>query len=128
MAKLKGVSVSVFTLGGASLVGVLTDSTVSIDIAEEDGSGVNEFWGESEATGGDWQITGTALVEDVASLMTLAIAANTVTISYNTGGNTYAGTGLITQAGHQIKRKALQTQSFTIKGKGILVATGPGGP
>ena len=128
MAKLKGVSVSVFTVGGANLAGELTDSTISIDISEEDGSGINEFWGESEATGGDWQLTGTALVEDVARLMALAIAANTVTITYNTGGNAYTGTGIITQSGHQIKRKALQTQSFTVKGKGVLVATPPAGP
>lgn len=130
MAKLKGESCSIFTVGPTltpvDLVDVLQNVEYEISIGDEDGSGVNEVSEDPEPVSRARVITGECLVEDEAHLVQLAESANpVVAFSLETGGNTYAGTGLLTRAAHSVRRKALQRSTFTIKVKGTPTVTAP---
>lgn len=128
MAKLKGVEATVFTMGGTSLIGVLTEISVQANVGDEDGSAINEIDEDPEPVSRSRQITGTALVEDVPNFIAACEGVNpVVTFSYNSGGMTYAGSALISQVTHSTRRKALQTESFTLKVKGKPTMTAASG-
>jgi hypothetical protein len=126
MGKLTGLSVTLFTIGGQALVGALEEATYEITNLDEDGSGVNEASEEPELVGRQRRITGTAMVDTVAALITIAESSNpTVAFSFNSGGMLYSGTLLVTTVGHQVRRKSLQKQQFTMKVYGTPTVTAP---
>lgn len=124
MAKLKGVDVSVFDINSNHFVGVLVNAQIQSSIGDEDGAAINEIDEDPEPVSRTRQITGDAQVDDYPRFMGVIESNNpVVTFSYNTLGATYAGTGLLSQVTHSTRRKALQTESFTIKVKGSPTVT-----
>ena len=114
--RLKGSDCTIFSLGGESLLGELQEVTYQATIGDEDGSAINEISEDPEAISRMRQINGTAFVEDVPTFVAIAESSNPViTFNMNLGGLIYSGTALITQAEHQVRRKALQQQRFTLK-------------
>lgn len=122
--RLKGFDVSIFSLDGTVLLGELQDCTVTSTIGDEDGSSINEISEDPEPVSRMRTITGNMLVEDAPALMLIIESADpVVTIAYSPGGVNYAASALLTQTAHQAKRKALQTESFTLKIKGTPTLT-----
>lgn len=114
MARISGLQVSVFTLGGTALIADLDDCTLTIENNEEDGSGIKDLFENHIPLKYRWQIEADIFVATVASLMTIAAGATpTVTVSFNTGGNTYSGTCMIKTAAHHTP-DGLQKQRITL--------------
>src|ERR1051325_10091543 len=103
MARISGLQVTVFTLGSTTLVGDLDDCTLTVENNEEDGAAVKDLWENHIPLKGKWQIEAEIFVATVAGLVTVAASATpTVTVSFNTGGNTYSGTAMIKTAAHHV--------------------------
>jgi hypothetical protein len=121
----KGTDVSVYTLGGTSLLAELENAEVLVENQTEDGSGVNEPWSEAEIVGKSWRIEYEGHIATVAALMSEAADDGAVTVAITTGANQYAGNGIVRTASHQTNRRSLQKQRVTIEGAGALTITAP---
>lgn len=126
MALHKGVDVTVFTIGGETLVGIINNADYETNVATEDGGSINEISEDPEPVGRSRRITGEANIDDEAAFVALCEAASPiVTFSFNTGANTYAGSGVLSQVTHRTRKRALQTETFTIMVKGTPTITAP---
>lgn len=127
MALHKGIDVTVFTIGGETLVGILNNADYESNVATEDGASINELSEDPEPVGRSRRITGEANVDDEAAFIALIEGASPiVTFSFNSGANTYAGNGVLSQVTHRTRKRALQTETFTIMVKGTPTITAPG--
>lgn len=122
MAKV-GYDVSVFTLGGVSYLGLLENAELFVENQTEDGSGVNERWGDPEIVGSNWRFEGENHIETLASIVSEAIGDGLLTFVWNSGANTYTGNVLITTASHQGNRRAMQKERWTAQGKSTPVVS-----
>jgi hypothetical protein len=127
MARFAAKDVTVFTLDSNTLITVLDEASIEITLGEEDSAAINEISYFASPVSRTTQITGSAFV-DTGGAKLIQIANSTtpqVAVSYTTGGNAYTGTFLVMQAGHQIRKKTLQKQSFTFKSQGAVTITAP---
>lgn len=113
-----GLDVSVFSLGGTDYYCDLDNATLTIEVEHEDARGVCDDWSFAWATSKSWSLDAELFVAATAPLM--ADADSLVTISFNSGANTYSGTGLITSASHSAGKSGLQKVSVKIAGQGAL--------
>lgn len=126
MARKTAEACSVFTIEGTTLIGELMDVTISVSLGDEDASAINEVDDDPVPVSRSTTITGSCFVDVSATLVAKALTADpVVTFVVTTGGNSYSGTGLLSTASHEVKRKSLQKQSFTIKSKGAVVGVAP---
>ncbi len=121
-----GLQVSVFSLTDDYLCD-LESATLEVTVSSEDARGVCDEWSHMWAMSRAWKITAEIFVSDAADLLGVAADTAQVTVNFNSGANTYAGTGLITSASHSVDRSSLQKVSVTIEGQGELTVTAPGG-
>lgn len=120
-ARKTGINVSVFSLGGDSYLCDLEDATLTITSQTEDARGVCDEDSYAWAISRGWELQASIFVASTASLMAdVAEGDGQVTVSFNTGANTYTGTGLITNASHSVSKGGLQKMSVTISGQGGL--------
>lgn len=126
MALKRSLDVTVFTVGGQALIGVLTDCTVESSVLDEDAASVNEIDEDPEPVARQRRITGTALVDTAAKLMQIIEGANpVVAFTFTTGANSYTGNALVSRVSHGTPRKRLPTETFELKVKGVLTVTAP---
>lgn len=116
-----GLSVSVFTLGGTDLKCSLDNASLSIEVEQEDARGVCDEWSFAWATSKSWSIDAELFVEATAPLMADMISGDAlVTVTFNSGANTYTGNGLLTSGSHSVGKSGLQKVSIKIQGQGEL--------
>lgn len=123
---LTGLDVTLFSLGGTAMVGMLENATLEVTNATEDAAGVNERWAENTIVGSNWRIEGELNVATVAGILTEAVGDGAVSVAFETGGNDYTGNGVVETASHQVNRRSLQKQRVSIQGNGALTVTAPG--
>lgn len=126
MARIPASALTVFTLGGDSMVCHAEECVINSSIESEDGSCINEVGAEPVAMGRARSISAQGLVDDEAVFMQLIEASNpVVTVAVTSGANTYSGSALITSASHTIARRQLQRQSIELQIIGALSVTAP---
>lgn len=113
-----GLDVSVFSLGGSSYLYDLDNATLSIEVETEDARGVGDLWSHSWSTSKSWGLDAELFVATSATLV--ADADQLVTVSFNTGANTYTGNGVLKSTSHSVGKSGLQKQSIKIEGQGAL--------
>lgn len=116
-----GLNISVFSLGGTDYLCDLDNATLSVEVESEDARGVCDEWSFAWATSKSWSIDAELFVTAAASLVTDMISGDSiVTVSFNSGANTYTGTGLLTSGSHSAGKSGLQKLSVKIQGQGAL--------
>lgn len=116
--RLTGLNVSVFNLSGDYLHD-MENCTLSTEVHATEAKGLADEYDYPWATGRAVTLEADVFVSTSAALLTLAATGTAqVSISYNSGGNTYSGQGLITSVNHSNTRDGLQTQKVTIKFQG----------
>lgn len=119
--RLSGLDVAVFTVGGTSYINDLENATLSVEVQEEDARAIKDQFSYPWATGRSWTLEADVFVGAAATLLSIAGAGSAqVAVAFDSGGNAYSGTGLVTSASHQVNRGGLQMQKITIKGQGPL--------
>jgi hypothetical protein len=120
-ARKSGLNVSVFSVGGTEYLCDLDNASLSVEVEQEDARGVCDEWAFAWATSKSWSIDAELFVSTVAALMTDIIGGDAlVTVSFNSGANTYTGTGLLTSGSHSAGKSGLQKLSIKIQGQGAL--------
>lgn len=120
-SRKSGLDVSVFTLGGSDYLCDLDNASLSVEVEHEDARGVCDEWSFAWATSKSWSLDAELFVASAAALVTDMISGDSiVTVSFNTGANTYTGTGLLTSASHSAGKSGLQKVSVKIQGQGTL--------
>jgi hypothetical protein len=121
-----GLDVSVFTLGGTTYIDDLQDAEIIGETKDAEGKGINDRHDFPVAVGTSGRIEGNIMVASVAALMgTVLTGTAVVTISVNTGANTYGGNALLSSVGHRIERDGLQMQRVSLKFQGTPTVTAP---
>lgn len=124
VTRKSGLDVAVFSLGGTEYLCDLDNATINVEIDEEDARGVCDDWKFAWATAKGWSLDGELFVASVAPLMADIISGDAlVTVSFNTGGNTYTGNALIKSAGHSAGKTGLQKVSAKLSGQGALTVS-----
>lgn len=119
-----GLSVSTFSADSTSYLDDLENCTVSIEISEEDARACKDDWAYAWSYGRKWTIEADVFVAAAAAFISQAAGDGLVAISYNSGANTYAGTGVI-HVDHVMVRDGLQRQRVRVSGQGALTVTPP---
>ena len=116
-----GQSVSVFSLGGTAYLQDLDNCTVTVQVKDEDASGIADAWEYAWATKQSVQIESDMFVAHTNYIMPLV--GTSLAVSYNSGAGTYAGQFLLTMDAHSATKTELQKNKFTLKGQGALTFT-----
>ncbi|MCW5933967.1 MAG: hypothetical protein KIT45_06655 [Fimbriimonadia bacterium] len=119
-----GLSVSAFSSDSTSYLDDLENCTVSIEISEEDARACKDGWAYAWSYARRWTIEADVFVAAAAAFMSQSAGDGLVAISYNSGANTYAGTGVL-NVDHVMVRDGLQKQRVRISGQGEITVTPP---
>lgn len=121
-----GTDVTVFTLAGNALVGVLHDAEITIQVKEVEAKGVADTDDWPQHVGRSTTIRGNMEIADGGSAVLMGTANSSnpaVSYSITTGAGTYSGTALITSIGHRFERDNIQMHPVEMKVRGTHSVT-----
>ena len=124
MARMTGLTLSVFTAGGTNLLATIRDAVIIEENNTEDGAGVAAAAHAPVALKGKWHCEITEFVDAVAPLIASAISGATLALVATSGSGagavgTYAGNAYIKSYDHS-GPGGLQTARIQFKGQGAL--------
>lgn len=121
VTRKSGLDVSVFSLGGTAYYCDLDNATLSVEVESEDARGVCDEWSYSWATSKAWSLDAELFVAAAATLISDLVSGDAlVTVSINSGANTYTGNALIKSGSHTFGKSGLQKMSVKLEGQGAL--------
>ena len=120
----KGTDVTVFTLGGTAMIGVLHDCDIEMKVGSENAATIGQISENPQPVSRARRITGTAGVDSAVKLAA-AIEGNNPSVSFtvNTGSAIYSGNALLTQVTHRNGRGKLQEETFEMLVQGDWTVT-----
>ncbi len=124
-----GLTVSLFTLEATEFIGDIIDVTVSIEVHDEEASGIGDDWDFAWAVGRNITMEVNAFTGGTSQALSkahlLALAGTSVAAVYTSGANTYAAQMLVGSGSHSSAKRSLQKQKVTLKGQGVATITAP---
>ena len=122
-SRLYGAHIDVFSIGGTSYVGLLSNLTVHKEFDTQEAVALKDVDHYPVGIRQSWEISGDMFVDTSAAVMITLIAGLQVAIILETGPSTsadrYTGNALLTAVDHDLP-DGPQTQRFTLTGQGAL--------
>ncbi len=123
---MTALAVTAATIDGTSILAYAQSMDFEITNETEDASGIADRWSEDIVVGSGWRLEGEMHFTTSAAFVATAASGDVeVAVSFNSGGNTYAGNAIIQRAAHRAHKRAIQTQNVTLVGVGAPTVTAP---
>lgn len=120
-----GADVTVWSLGGNTLIGSLKKATLTYNVTEQEGKAVNDTDDYPVGTGRGLEISGEMMLQGSALFMGSINASGQPVVAYSatTGAGTYAGTALLRQVDHTFEVDGIQMMNVRLKSRGAHTVT-----